>query len=75
MDPTNRKAVAGLIAMGQSLNTNSEAPYASQNATDDTNEYVDGSFEMGDIVTAATGEAESESEAVWSDVEIEVNTT
>lgn len=78
MDPTNRKAVAGLIAMGQSSSkpgangdASSQAGTAAayQNATSTDEEGV----LFGNVVSTG-GEApenESDSEAMWSDLEID----
>lgn len=78
MDPTNRKAVAGLIAMGQSSSKSTikgessqsggaGASYQNANSTDE--EGV-----LFGTVVSVNGEApenESDSEAMWSDLEID----
>lgn len=72
MDPTNRKAVAGLIAMGHSLTTKHDNDtYSAPSSSEEANDYQENTFEMVELAQAP-GEAESESEALWSDVELEV---
>lgn len=76
MDPTNRKAVAGLIAMGQSLNTKTENSYNSaQSPGEETNDFQENNtFEIVQIAPPVA-DAESESDTLWSDVEVEINTS
>lgn len=75
MDPSNRLAVAGLIAMGQSMVTKTEpdeyaAPTPSEEATDYEN-ALEIEIEMPSTAPGS-GNIESESDSMWSDVEIDV---
>lgn len=75
MDPTNRKAVAGLIAMGQSLNTKADSSYTAQSPGEEANDFQENNtFEIVQIAPPAA-DAESESDTLWSDVEVEINTS
>lgn len=73
MDPTNRKAVAGLIAMGHSSLTTKRDhdTYSAPSSSEEANDFQENTFEMVEMEMAqAPGEAESENEALWSDVEL-----
>lgn len=80
LDPSNRKAVAGLIATGQTLNANSAQANSttSDSEGDEPIDEPEQAFEMVEIPPGVDDndiDGESEVETQWSDVEIEASTT
>lgn len=78
MDPTNRKAVAGLIAMGQSSSKSAIKGESSQSGAASTYQNNANSTDeegvlFGNVVSVSgePPENESDSEAMWSDLEID----
>lgn len=77
MDPTNRKAVAGLIAMGQSSSKSATKGESSQSGGASSYQNASSNDEEGVLfgtVVSVSGDApenESDSEAMWSDLEID----
>ncbi|XP_058130004.1 anaphase-promoting complex subunit 7 [Anopheles ziemanni] len=81
LDPLNRSAIAGLLAVGQSNGSTS----GTSNAAGTSSAYLESIVEEGSDVpdnpldmieirtTGGPNELESESDAMWSDVEIEIN--
>ncbi|KFB35444.1 AGAP003902-PA-like protein [Anopheles sinensis] len=81
LDPLNRSAIAGLLAVGQSNGSTS----STSNAAGTSSAYLESIVEEGSDVpdnpldmieirtTGGPNELESESDAMWSDVEIEIN--
>jgi hypothetical protein len=63
--------MAGLLGLGQSSNV-SDTSYVA--ATDEVSDMLqDNPLEMVEIPTNAQGDPESESDIMWSDLEIEIN--
>ncbi|ETN64398.1 anaphase promoting complex 7 [Anopheles darlingi] len=80
LDPSNRCAMAGLMAMGQSPGNNSTTSNTGAGTSsyleymaDEGSDVPDTPLEMIEIRTTGPNEMESESDAMWSDVEIEIN--
>uniref|UniRef100_A0A1L8DX41 Putative anaphase-promoting complex apc subunit 7 n=1 Tax=Nyssomyia neivai TaxID=330878 RepID=A0A1L8DX41_9DIPT len=70
LDPSNRKAITGLLAMGQPTgNTKIDNSYVNPSTAEEGTSYP---YELEEIPAP---DIESESEAMWSDVEVEINST
>jgi hypothetical protein len=73
LDPTNSRAMAGLLGLGQSSSV-AETSYVASSATDEVSDMLqDNPLEMVEIPTNVQGDPESESDIMWSDLEIEIN--
>ncbi|XP_055614250.1 anaphase-promoting complex subunit 7 [Uranotaenia lowii] len=77
LDPTNRCAMAGLSAMGHSGTSGTGAAmnssYLESSMADDISDVQDNPLEMIEIPQGVQNDLESESDIMWSDVEIEIN--
>ncbi|XP_065078088.1 anaphase-promoting complex subunit 7 [Ochlerotatus camptorhynchus] len=76
LDPTNRCAMAGLLAMGQSASGTGgvgSSSYLESSMADEGSDVQDNPLEMIEIPQSAQNDLESESDIMWSDVEIEIN--
>uniref|UniRef100_A0A182VQD6 Uncharacterized protein n=1 Tax=Anopheles minimus TaxID=112268 RepID=A0A182VQD6_9DIPT len=80
MDPSNRAAITGLLLLGKHTgSTSSGASNAGASSSylesmvEDGSEMPDNPLEMIEIRTTGANEMESESDAMWSDLEIEIN--
>ncbi|XP_053670446.1 anaphase-promoting complex subunit 7 [Anopheles nili] len=81
LDPSNRSAMAGLLSMGQNIGSTSSnaAPNAGascsylESMAEDGSDIPDNPLELIEIRTTGPNEMESESDAMWSDLEIEIN--
>nr|XP_019533517.2 anaphase-promoting complex subunit 7 [Aedes albopictus] len=76
LDPTNRCAMAGLLAMGQSAGGTSgvgASSYLESSMAEEGSDVQDNPLEMIEIPQSAQNDLESESDIMWSDVEIEIN--
>ena len=71
MDPNNRRALAGLMAMGQTSG-NVENSYVATSETEE-GEIQENPLEMIEIPHNVEGEEDNESDVMWSDVEIDIN--
>ncbi|GAB0099265.1 anaphase-promoting complex subunit 7 [Sergentomyia squamirostris] len=70
LDPNNRKAITGLLTMGLPTNTTKiENSYVTPSTAEEGTSYP---YELEEIPAP---DIESESEAMWSDVEVEINST
>lgn len=76
LDPTNRCAMAGLLAMGQSGTSGTggvNTSYLESSMAEDGSDVQDNPLEMIEIPQNVQNDLESESDIMWSDVEIEIN--
>ncbi|XP_055548576.1 anaphase-promoting complex subunit 7 isoform X1 [Wyeomyia smithii] len=77
LDPNNRKAMAGLLAMGQVNTTGSSgcinSSYLNSTIIDDGSDVPDNPLEIIEDDQNVQNDVESESDIMWSDVEIEIN--
>lgn len=76
LDPTNRCAMAGLLAMGQSAGGTSGvggSSYLESSMAEEGSDVQDNPLEMIEIPQSGQNDLESESDIMWSDVEIEIN--
>uniref|UniRef100_A0A182TYW9 Anaphase-promoting complex subunit 7 n=1 Tax=Anopheles melas TaxID=34690 RepID=A0A182TYW9_9DIPT len=80
LDPSNRVAMSGLLMVGQNKGgTSSTASNAGASSSylesmaEDGSDVPDNPLEMIEIRTTGVNEMESESDAMWSDLEIEIN--
>lgn len=71
MDPNNRRALAGLMAMGHTTGSSVDASYVSTSEAEEGNEMQENPLEMIEIPHNVEGDPESESDVMWSDVEID----
>lgn len=68
LDPSNRNAQSGIIAMGQTPGADNS--YISSATTEDG---IENPLENIEILPNVPNDPESESDVMWSDVEIEMN--
>lgn len=78
LDPTNRCAMAGLLAMGQGgsggANTGVvNSSYLESSMAEESCEVQENPLEMIELPQGVQNDMESESDIMWSDVEIEIN--
>ncbi|XP_058449473.1 anaphase-promoting complex subunit 7-like [Malaya genurostris] len=73
LDPTNGSAMAGLLAMGQSGLGAINTSYVDSSVADDGTDIPDNPLEMIEIPQNVQNDLESESDIMWSDVEIDIN--
>uniref|UniRef100_A0A182N6V6 Uncharacterized protein n=1 Tax=Anopheles dirus TaxID=7168 RepID=A0A182N6V6_9DIPT len=80
LEPSNRYAMSGLLTVGQNKgSTGSSASNAGasisfvESMTEDGSDMPDNPLEMIENRTAGANDMESESDAMWSDLEIEIN--
>lgn len=71
MDANNRRALNGLMAMGQTTGT-VENSYVASSETEE-GEIQENPLEMIEIPHNTEGEEDNESDVMWSDVEIDIN--
>jgi hypothetical protein len=66
--------MAGLLGLGQSSSSVVDTSYVASSATDEVSDMLqDNPLEMVEIPTNVQGDPESESDIMWSDLEIEIN--
>ncbi|XP_058814879.1 anaphase-promoting complex subunit 7 [Topomyia yanbarensis] len=76
LDPTNGCAMAGLLAMGQSGTSGTggvNTSYLDSSMAEDGSDVPDNPLEMIEMPQNVHNDVESESDIMWSDVEIEIN--
>ncbi|XP_055642307.1 anaphase-promoting complex subunit 7 [Toxorhynchites rutilus septentrionalis] len=77
LDPTNRLAIAGLLAMGQSSAIGTagvvSTSYLESSMAEESSDIQDNPLEIIEIPQNVQNDLESESDIMWSDVEIEIN--
>uniref|UniRef100_A0A182QU82 Uncharacterized protein n=1 Tax=Anopheles farauti TaxID=69004 RepID=A0A182QU82_9DIPT len=80
LDPSNRVATSGLLTVGQNKCSTSSATSNAgasssylESMAEDGSDMPDNPLEMIEIRAAGVNDMESESDAMWSDLEIEIN--
>ncbi|XP_053694746.1 anaphase-promoting complex subunit 7 isoform X2 [Sabethes cyaneus] len=77
LDPTNRCAMTGLLAMGQPCTAGTSGSlstsYLNSSLIDDCSDVADNHLETMENQQSMQNEVESESDIMWSDVEIDIN--
>lgn len=69
-DPNNRRALAGLMALGHTTGGNLDSSYVNISENEEGNEMQENPLEMIEI-PHNDPDPESESDVMWSDVEID----